>query len=810
VKWSASSSRAPFFQVTDDSEVLRARLAYAARGLYTFPANLTVNPNTGKPWKKSHASKALSASGLNWGMTIDPDEIRRQCARWPDAGIGIPMGPNGLWCLEADTIAGHGVDGVGNLAPIIAECPELVNTLRAISPTGSPHYYLRQPQDGPPIKTSVGEIAPGVDVVGAGGQMIAPPSRTHVGAYVWLSDIDNPILDPSPRLIEIVTAASARRSGGNGAGVEIEFPDGEPRAEVDVEKVKLALRVLPNLPLAEVGGNVDDPRYFSRRRWLAVLMATHHVFNGSEEGYATFKTWSAKNPDKHDKKGQRAAAWKHYREHGPVTDVTERTIFKFAHMALGPEWQDEYYADGERRMAEANANDDVQMAEIAAEYAAESATTSTETESNLDSVNSPASSGTDAAEGRDASISLAQTNAPPATDPTPPKPSDAKQAKPNGGTKPRVDPAVAARAIDPASNAASQVVLVKAIDVVPRAKDWIWLGHLLRGALGLMTGLPGIGKSQVHCDLVARASTGGSWPNNGAAVAAMNVIMVTAEDSLDQELIPRLIAAGADLERVHIIKAIKTDGRASGNGRQFLLGDDLFRLESKMKEVGDVGLVTLDPITAYMGGKIDSHKTTEVRSQLGPLKDFAERSNVAVSAITHPAKSAGPAAINHFIGSQAFIAAARIGHFCCGEIDGDERPTGRVLFTNPKNNTAVKQPTLAYRISGIVIDRRHGENISAPRITWEEGTVDISPDAAVAQAGGGRGDGRGGEQRECQRFLKDLLGDAEPRLATEVFAEGRQRGFTERQLRRAGDKIGVECRKGEGTFEGKWFWSLRF
>ena len=95
-------------------------------------------------------------------------------------------------------------------------------------------------------------------------------------------------------------------------------------------------------------------------------------------------------------------------------------------------------------------------------------------------------------------------------------------------------------------------------------------------------------------------------------------------------------------------------------------------LEQLIKQIGNVGLVCIDPITAYMGGKVDSHKTTEVRSQLGPLKDFAESTNVAVSAITHPAKNAGPRAIDHFIGSQAFVAAARIGHACFEEIEVDE------------------------------------------------------------------------------------------------------------------------------------------
>src|SRR5450759_582030 len=144
--------------------------------------------------------------------------------------------------------------------------------------------------------------------------------------------------------------------------------------------------------------------------------------------------------------------------------------------------------------------------------------------------------------------------------------------------------------------------------------------------------------------------------------------MLTAEDVLDDEVVPRLLAANADLDRVHILRKIRKDGKEL----QFLLGEDLDMLERAVADIGEVGLITIDPITAYMGGKLDSHKTTEVRSQLGPLKDFAERLNIAVSTITHPPKSAGQKAIDHFIGSQAFIAAGRIGHLCIGEVEKNE------------------------------------------------------------------------------------------------------------------------------------------
>ena len=134
---------------------------------------------------------------------------------------------------------------------------------------------------------------------------------------------------------------------------------------------------------------------------------------------------------------------------------------------------------------------------------------------------------------------------------------------------------------------------------------------------------------------MARATTGRDWPDGAPGVAPMNVIMLTAEDTLDQEVIPRLHAAEADLAHIHIIKCIRKDNKTD---RQFLLDEDLERLKVAVRDIGDVGLITIDPITAYMGGKIDSHKTTEVRSQLGPLKDFAEEMDVAISTITHPPK----------------------------------------------------------------------------------------------------------------------------------------------------------------------------
>jgi hypothetical protein len=219
----------------------------------------------------------------------------------------------------------------------------------------------------------------------------------------------------------------------------------------------------------------------------------------------------------------------------------------------------------------------------------------------------------------------------------------------------------------------------------------------------------------------------------------------------------------------------------------FLLAEDLEVLERAIADTGDVSLVTIDPITAYMGGKIDSHRATDVRSQLGPLKDFAERIGVRFSAVTHPAKNAGPRALDHFMGSQAFIAVARCGHLCVEEIEQDEhghrQATGRLLFTNP-NNPRQRNPAIAYRITSAIggIDARSGAEVQTSTIVWE-GAVDITADEALAATSTKK------DHFGARMFLMDMLanGPAPVKLIEERAAA---RGLSKDQLDRAKRKMG--------------------
>jgi DNA polymerase-1 len=347
-------------------------------------------------------------------------------------------------------------------------------------------------------------------------------------------------------------------------------------------------------------------------------------------------------------------------------------------------------------------------------------------------------------------------------------------------------------------------IVTNLISVTPRSIRWLWLNNLARGALELLAGMPSVGKSQIQCQYVACATTGRDWPDGAPGIIPCNVIMLTAEDNTDNTLVPRLIAAGADLGRIKELKAIRRNGREE----LFLLGEDLAVLEQLIRDWGNVGLVTIDPITSYMGHakNFDSHRATDVRSQLSPLKVLAERTDVAISAVTHPAKNASQRALDHFIGSQAFIAAARLGHLCVEEMEegenGKKQPTGRRLFTDAKPGIKARQPTLVYRVEVVdtnCLDPDTNLPIKAPVIRWE-GESELTADEAIAASKPTKS--AYGEVRE---FLREILA-AGPVSVKIIVERGDERKFSYDQLKRGKRLLNVTAYK--QSMNGPWMWAL--
>jgi putative DNA primase/helicase len=335
-----------------------------------------------------------------------------------------------------------------------------------------------------------------------------------------------------------------------------------------------------------------------------------------------------------------------------------------------------------------------------------------------------------------------------------------------------------------------------AADITPKQIDFLWSGRLARGKHTVFAGEPGHGKSQLSIYVAATISRNGKWPCDEGRAPLGNVIIFNAEDGADDTIVPRLIAAGADTERIHIVSAVLLQ---DGKGRRtFNLQADLVLLENKIREIGGVALVIIDPISSYMG-KTDSHKNSEVRGALEPLSEMAERMKVAVLSITHFSKAGSGntnKALHRFIGSIAFVGAPRAAFAVIEDADNE----GRILFLHAKNNMAPKPQGLAYRLLQTIVC----DNIVASYVHWEDTPVTISADQALGAA---ESTGSRTTKEEATDLLRDILGQGEV-PAEEVQQAARKAGITPKPLRAAREALKVRSRR-EGFGPGAvWYWSL--
>jgi putative DNA primase/helicase len=339
----------------------------------------------------------------------------------------------------------------------------------------------------------------------------------------------------------------------------------------------------------------------------------------------------------------------------------------------------------------------------------------------------------------------------------------------------------------------SGLTIVRVADVEAKKVDWLWPGRIARGKLTIIAGMPDVNKSTLTLDLTARVTTGGLLPCGEGHMPLGSVIILTAEDDVADTVRPRLEVAGANLTRVHVITASKaTDGKGL---RSFDLSQDIARLELATQEIGDVALVVIDPISAYMGkpGKLDSYRSTDVRATLAPLQEAAARCGAAVVGIDHLNKSGAAQAMMRVLGSVAFVAAARAVYV----VVRDEEDDARRLMLPAKNNLGKMRTGLAFR----VFEKLATSIFDAyPTIKWEDEPVTMTADEALAN----KQDGRKSETAElAKRLIAEALAERSV-PAKEIEELAGAKNISHRSLDTAKKAMGVVSSK-IGT---AWWWSL--
>jgi hypothetical protein len=299
-------------------------------------------------------------------------------------------------------------------------------------------------------------------------------------------------------------------------------------------------------------------------------------------------------------------------------------------------------------------------------------------------------------------------------------------------------------------------------EVVCRPVSFLWPGRLGHGKLSIFEGDPGPGKSLVTLDLCARITTGRPFPMSDSPVNAGNVIILSSEDATDDTVAPRLRTAGANLERVLILRKDLLD--RVGPFRLPTHCDVLDRAVAESHAV----LVVVDPITDFLDPSINIGNDQSVRRALSPLGQIANQHGCHVTLLRHLNKSGHFRSIYRGGGSIGFLAACRSA-FLFGR---DPHDPLRSVMAQVKNNLGPLQPSLAYRIQA--------QPGSEPVIEWL-GESPLSADQLLAAAG--LKPALPGPRDRARDFLFAFL-DAGPRTTLDIWQAAQELGHSQRTLRR--------------------------
>lgn len=315
---------------------------------------------------------------------------------------------------------------------------------------------------------------------------------------------------------------------------------------------------------------------------------------------------------------------------------------------------------------------------------------------------------------------------------------------------------------------------VPARTVKPASPRWYWRNRIVKDDLNILAGTQGLGKSQVACAIAAEATQRGEV-----------VLVISAEDSPETTIVPRLISAGAEFTA--------PDGsdllfiwRQAGSWTL----EDAQKLQEWVLRT-EASLVIVDPVAAYVTSKTDTYKDAHVRTLLAPLRAIAEAHECTILAIMHLKKGSEAEAVNNVGGSIAWTAAPR-SVLMVRRLDDDK--TARVLY-HAKCNVGKEQSALMFSIESVEYGVLGPWTSSA--VSWgdERPDLDIGQDFAPQEPQHG-----GAPKLDTAKvYLRTALADGEwhPTVALNDGADAL--GINRKTLDKAKSGL-VEAKNVKGTY----------
>jgi len=310
--------------------------------------------------------------------------------------------------------------------------------------------------------------------------------------------------------------------------------------------------------------------------------------------------------------------------------------------------------------------------------------------------------------------------------------------------------------------------LVAASSITAIEREFTVYPYIPQGEATWFEGSTKSGKTMVALDIASRVSHGRPFIND-EPIECGNVAILTCEDDVDGTIVPRLIAAGADCDRVSVLR-VEENGEESVPS--FLT--DLPTIEAALK-AGNVSLVIVDGTFGMLGAK-DANAYGDAYATMVPFVAMLRRVGCGAIIIRHVRKT-DASALHRGIGSVGFGALARSTISIAIDRDDDARR----IFAHAGSNLGESGATYTFRVEGVAIK---GFERTVGRVVWGE-TVDISADDALMN----RAPDDAAERDVAVEFLESFLSG--PTAASEVFEAAEKRRIARRTLQRAAKRCGV-------------------
>lgn len=253
-----------------------------------------------------------------------------------------------------------------------------------------------------------------------------------------------------------------------------------------------------------------------------------------------------------------------------------------------------------------------------------------------------------------------------------------------------------------------------------KAVRWVWADRMPLGEITLIPGREGVGKS-TFLAWMAAAVTKGALPGMWAG-HPRGVLYAATEDSWEYTIAPRMVAAGADMDRVFRVDVEHEEGRF---GKLSLPVDT--RLIPDAAHEHEASVLMCDPVISLVSDQINTFKAQELRGALEPLKRAAEEAGICVAALVHFNKAKDTDVLSMISGSRAWSEVARAVIAIARDKDADEYTC---VVSQVKNNLGKSDlPHLTYTIDNRELRDEDGGPVHIGALRWmaesERGVEDL-------------------------------------------------------------------------------------